>query len=720
VQFAAMGADGVAIQRQRYALVGLPDGVVELRTPNGRTLAAFQGYRFEWSPGRTDGGECELADLPDGREGIRVHYRVAETPAGDVRIESLFEALPRSVHITYRIEAPDDTNLAGAMILRTIAEGGWPEQTLKMGRWLRHERGGVSYEAPDGLLFRSAWPDVALFSAVPGNAAWGSDWARHCPPKRLEPGRFEAQLDLVPAAPEVRGTEAAALLGGRSLAIDAWTDQPFHLWESADEPLPLTVETANVNESPLDVRRSWWARDLDGTIVAEGDETRRLAGEKRWRETLTVPAPERGIVFVEVRAEANGQEAFTRTTLAVLPPHEFGPGEESIFGLAATFPVPSQTDVDRLMQRMGVRWLRGGDPRRTEALGINANWHAGSSPDAMEDRPAEREEYLRKLIRECDERGNPYLEFANEWNMIGGIGKAEQAEVYVRDWLLPLDRIRRETGSKVKLLSLGLSGPDPAFLARVKELGGWDALDGLAMHPGRGNYTADCTEREAPGEYWTFLGAVQQARAAVAQLGEKPIWVTEAYACTFPNSWWHDTLRHAAENIVLTYALAMEEGLCCVDWYQLVDATWYDIGGVNHKDPEYHYGLLYRDGSVKPSLLAYCTIAEALDEARFVRRMTFDSPTTHGLWFRRPDGTVAILWDRTDGYRLSEKSDEYASPEPWIDPWPTKVAVTLPAPGGSVRVLDCIGRETIVPSQDGQVTLTLDGAPRIVYGLREE
>jgi len=720
VPFAAMGADEVVIQRDRYVLAGLPGGVVELRAPNGRTLVALQGYRFEWAPARTDGGECTPADLPDGREGIRVAYRVVDAPAGDVRIEGLFEALPRYVHATFTIEAPDDTNLAGAMILRTLGQGGWPEQTLKMGRWVRHEHGGVPYEAPDGLLFRSAWPEVALFSAVPGNAEWGSDWARHCPPKRLEPGRFEARFDLVPAVPDARGTEAAALLGSRPVAIDAWSDQPFHLWDSAAQPLPLTVETANVTEAPLEVKRSWWARDLDGAVLATGDEARQLAGEERWRETLSVPAPERGIVFVEVRAEANGQEAFTRTTLAVLPPHEFGSGAESIFGLAATFPVPSQADVDRLMQRMGVRSLRGGDPRRTMPLGIAANWHGGLAPDAMKDKPAEREEYLRQLIRECDERGNPYLEFGNEWNMTGGIGKAALAETYVRDWLLPLDRIRREAGSQVKLLSLGLSGPDPAFLARVKELGGWDALDGLAVHPGRGNYTADCTDREAPGEYWTFLGAVQQAKAAVAQLGDKPIWVTEAYACTYANSYWHDSLRHAAENVVLTYALAMEEGLRCLHWYQLLDATWYDIGGVNDKDSEYSYGLLYRDGSIKPSLLAYCTIAEALDQAQFVGRMAFDTETAHGLLFRRLDGPVAILWDRSDGYVLSKKSEDYASPEPWVDPWPTKVTVALPAAGESVRVLDCIGRETVVPAQDGRVTLTLDGAPRIVYGLAEE
>ena len=207
---------------------------------------------------------------------------------------------------------------------------------------------------------------------------------------------------------------------------------------------------------------------------------------------------------------------------------------------------------------------------------------------------------------------------------------------------MPLSKIRRETGSKVKVMSGGLSGADVKFLERVHNLGGWELFDALALHPGRGHYTPDYLGDK--GEYWTYLGTIRKVKAMVSRLGDKPIWITEAYMATLPNNWWFDSYRLAAENMVLTYALAMAEGIRNVQLYQLHDSVWYDIGGVDEKDMEYHHGHLFRDGGIKPSLLAYCTIAEALDRAKFVRWMKFSDADTKGLLFRTPDGPVAVSY----------------------------------------------------------------------------
>lgn len=96
--------------------------------------------------------------------------------------------------------------------------------------------------------------------------------------------------------------------------------------------------------------------------------------------------------------------------------------------------------------------------------------------------------------------------------------------------------------------------------------GGWDLIDAFAYHPGRGNFTPDYIppgddwSTGADGTYWNFYGGLRQLKALMAEHGEKEIWLTEAYAPTKPNSWWHDTYRHAAENVLLTLALAKAEG----------------------------------------------------------------------------------------------------------------------------------------------------------------
>ena len=78
---------------------------------------------------------------------------------------------------------------------------------------------------------------------------------------------------------------------------------------------------------------------------------------------------------------------------------------------------------------------------------------------------------------------------------------------------------------------------------------------------------------------------------------------------------------------------------------------------------------------------------------------------------------MAILWSRADGYVLTERAENFATPEPWVDPWKTKTRLSLPAGEGRVAVRNCIGQPVALPVAAGSVTLTLDGAPSIVTGL---
>ena len=62
----------------------------------------------------------------------------------------------------------------------------------------------------------------------------------------------------------------------------------------------------------------------------------------------------------------------------------------------------------------------------------------------------------------------------------------------VPDFLKDIHRIRKERGYEdIKIISLELAGYDSVFVRRIKELGGWECLDGFALHPGRGNFTPD-------------------------------------------------------------------------------------------------------------------------------------------------------------------------------------------------------------------------------------
>jgi hypothetical protein len=80
-----------------------------------------------------------------------------------------------------------------------------------------------------------------------------------------------------------------------------------------------------------------------------------------------------------------------------------------------------------------------------------------------------------------------------------------------------------------------------------------------------------------------------------------------------------------------------------------------------------------------------------------------------------------MLWTRADGQTLNKAPERdgafFAAPEPWIDTWRTKAKVTLEAAREEVVEIDAIGRRRTLPVADGKVTVTLDGAARMYYGI---
>lgn len=157
-----------------------------------------------------------------------------------------------------------------------------------------------------------------------------------------------------------------------------------------------------------------------------------------------------------------------------------------------------------------------------------------------------------------------------------------------------------------------------------------------------------------------------------------------------------------------------------VQVYQLNDSTWHDIGGVNPKDVEYHYGMLMRDLSLKPAAMAYAATAEELDGAKFLKYLEFKAKgdeEVKGMLFDTPRGDLAILYDRIDGYFQSRNTPDFKHAEPWVKAWPTERNHVFKAAGGEVTVINSIGRARKIPAADGKVTLKLSGSPVMVYGL---
>lgn len=692
------------------------------------------------------------ADFPDSLSAPKVSATFSRRPDG-------------TVHARYAVEgiAEGDGFQPGlCMVERRCPEGTVRGGSFTKGSfWVRDPDGGLPHEEPLGAIFHFANADGGFrYAFAPGRAPnfdWQNDALTHLPLQAQGDGAFVAEFDLVDAQDPRDDASLALALAGRCATVTISTPRDYNLFEGG-EPLLFTARVANASAEGRDFDIAWTVRDFDGGTCSAG--TRRVRIDAGGAFELPVefdPVEPRGLYFAEVVARASpaadapgegapaDEEVFARTNLARLPPYRFRGGpDNSPFGLSAYWPLPSEEAVQRLMDRMGVMWVRLGDGRLQHPPRI-ANHLSAADVEKLSGE--ERAAWIEAELEGCRERRNPCWEFCNELNMStagialksNGIGHALLAPQY-DGFVREIARIRKEKGyGDIQLLSFGMAGFDEAFMDRMKELGTWELLDGFCLHPGRGNYAVDYPflrpERGAGGhaatddaskaerfdhsDFWNYLGAVRGCQEKIAAFGAMPLYLTEVYTPTFPNSFWEDTPRASAENTVLMYAFIKADGVKCGFYYQLFDSVWYDQLGVNPRDREYYFGLLNRDMSPKPAFMGYVAIAEALDEAEFVGWIATPRDTTHAMAFRTPRGALAVAWDRSDGYVLTRRPPEgkrFLSPEAWEDKWETRVDFALPVLPGATAA-NAIGQERPLEMAGGTAIVRLSGAPQIIRGL---
>lgn len=590
-------------------------------------------------------------------------------------------------------------------------------------------RGGIPYETTNGVCYSYTWADNRAVIRFPqSTVAFSNNGYLHAVGD--DSGFLESTIVLGAMRPHSAGVIAR----DGDLGIDLWTTQPFGLWNTGGART-VNFEVVNAALSTRTVRVDWVARDWNGGSTS-GTASASVGPRAVWTGNFSVTLGARDIRFVEaVVSDGATEAAFARTTLSVLSAYTYGDSEQSMFGMGnfAYLAEPSSTDVLGLMKLAGMQWIRtayrayntlpaspGPTVDALDQAGFLHNMQlAGTLPWG-----ADGAAWADDMVGRATYSGARYYECANELNLTASDKTPAQ---YVSDVLEPLRTAMTAKGATFKVMTCGLAGYPEQWVQDFGAAGGWDHVDVLAYHPGRGDYTADYQPAEpwTNETRWNFLGTLKKA---IAAKGTKELWLTEAYAGTQPNRWWTDNHRNAPENVLLQLALAKAYGVRCVTWYTLNDSIQQQPMEADPDSVEYHHGLLHRDLGAKPSLLAFATAARWLDRSTFAGWADLGDPDLFGLVFNTPSGKVNLLWSRKDGYilnndpvRRSQASPAYyRSPEAWEDLWPTKTNVTVPTPAAttSVRELNCLGTDVGThQASNSQVTVTLDGAPRIFIGL---
>jgi hypothetical protein len=190
--------------------------------------------------------------------------------------------------------------------------------------------------------------------------------------------------------------------------------------------------------------------------------------------------------------------------------------------------------------------------------------------------------------------------------------------------------------SDAKVLIGGVNPFSTTFLKQVADAGAWGSFDILAIHP----YVDPVTP-----EAGNLVAAADGVRALAAQLGKKPLWVTEVGWASGPSD--HDpagmnTEQTQANLLTRAMLLLWRAGVERSFWYTLKDDPGNPYG-------LFAYGTSYTDFSrPKPSFYAFRTLNRQLANTEFVGLRDLFTRTsvldfeTFGAWRRgeQPNGTL--------------------------------------------------------------------------------
>ena len=732
----------------------LESGLVWLEDDAGRPIVGVGSLKFN---GQGNARTVLSAADTNGAHAISLSLGVERNP--DARVEATVREFGDRYELDFALTAPTNFSIWGVQGTLKRANGiAKPEFPEKHGIWNRcaaNPRDGEPFETPNAKLKRFGDAKGALWYVLEGDENWSPNSSEHFPFSLATNGTCRCHATLYKARPDEEGFEVAARHAGRPFAVALTTPRRNNIFDSGTPEVTLRVSNTGATNAVAKVR--FFARDWDGGTPFDRTGEMALKPGERGELTAQLPA-ERGIWFVEggvvvaaatagglpeVRKEgaipggpgavpaerAEVADIFTRTTIVFLPPYEFRHRDTSIFGIINRTDRcfrREKAEEMALVARMGAHWLRSGhDWELMERHGIEpiglVDFTLGRAYDSSNPKDVSM---ISNRVASLILHGVRYAEMGNE---LGYDGDTEARRRLFTNYVTWLDAYRAERerqGGSFKII-YGTSSCRPGLMRTMEECGTWRKLDEYVIHPARGYWTADMDSRG-----WRFLGLVRGTRRIMREefgIDNPRFHLTEVYAKTMPNSSWADSYRQSAESMVLTAALSLSEpGVVSFCVHKLHEGVGFNDNGVNHKNMEYHYGLLHRDNAPKPSFMGYVTAAEELDGATFNRWIFRDEKADklRGLVYDTPRGPLALLWDRTEGFLLTDhapvkrvKGAPFFHWEPWFDHWRVKKPHTFKAAGGEVTTIDCIGRRKTMPVKDGHVTLFLDGGPRFVYGL---
>ena len=340
-------------------------------------------------------------------------------------------------------------------------------------------------------------------------------------------------------------------------------------------------------------------------------------------------------------------------TSELLPDSPFGMG----IYLGQRWAVDDMDKPAQITQSIGVKWMRDEfnwghvEPQKGEwhferfdksvdtatAHGISifgllcywSPWAKPHTPEGIQDYC----NYIKMVVNRYKDRIH-YWEIWNEPNIGFWTGTVEQ---YAELMKAAYDSIK-EADPNAKVIGCCTAGTDLGFIERVFQLGGFDEMDILSIHPYRYPPTPEETD---------LMAELQKADALIRKYGKpKEIWMTEIGWPTNVGGNGSSEAKQAAM-IVRTYVLGIASGV-------VQKTFWYNFrnDGLDANYNEHNFGIIRRDHSPKPACIAFRTMTQALEGKKLIRPLA-EGKDVYAYLFEGKSGRTIVAWCASGTAKLS-------------------------------------------------------------------
>jgi hypothetical protein len=433
------------------------------------------------------------------------------------------------------------------------------------------------------------------------------------------------------------------------------TNQAANLF-TLDQPIKITISGENFTQDVNPIKVSYQITDSENILVLAKEETMSL-NEGTFKLTCSLQSTSLGWYRVKAMAKLDNEQTIEKKTLVAVVPtigsSSFSPN--SIFGMGLGFSVFSEEEmkvIRKLVNTAGIKWCREEfswgkiQPLKNKwvwdnydksveyaqkygiyQLGLLDYWTGWTKPYTKEGFQ-DYANYVEQVVNRYKNKVK-YWEIWNEPNIFYWKGTPEQYTQLLKSAYIAA----KKADPDCVIIGCTTAGIDTAFIERVFQAGGGKYLDAVSVHPYRSGYPEESN----------FLGDIQKLNSVIEKYGEKQrIWITEM-------GWWSSeqptdsgvTEEKQAECLARSYLTAIVSGL--VDhffWYSFRDAGWLNSYS------EHNFGIVRPDNTLKPSYLAYVTLTQELENAKYLGPRNFGKDI-YAYQFEITGKQLIVFWTKT-------------------------------------------------------------------------